>query len=497
MSDGVVQRWRQLSPTLAGGAYEYEWQLSSLDGIRPLRTRLIPQSTARGEADGFLAVTEQLDRGAARIDPRRTFDRLTGLPGRSTVEDELGVRMRELAGTDGEVGVCVIELDRIQLEYDGTASQREHLLSAVTSRLRHHMGPSDLLARSSGDQFEIVTQADSIESMTTAMERVRSAIIEPYPVGIESIRLEIRMGLAATDRSNAQPSTLLARAEVAAVIAAESRADRVIVLDERDGSAETERARLRTDLQKVGIDSQLVLHYQPIVSTATAQTVGHEALVRWNHQHYGLLFPDRFMPVIESTGQTAWLGRIVVQLVAEQLLDWERNGQRSAVGRVSVNVTASHLPTLVDDLLEVRDRLGVDLSMMAIEVTETELVDDLAVAVPVLTWCRNQGMTVSIDDFGQGYSSLASLRRLPIDTVKIDREFVEHLTERREDAAVVRMVAGLASDLDLTVIAEGVETAEQVAKLNDLGVVWCQGYLFGKPRPSAEMVGGGGAARTD
>ena len=251
------------------------------------------------------------------------------------------------------------------------------------------------------------------------------------------------------------------------------------------------RARLRLDLEselrRALENDELVLHYQPEVSLRSGRIIGAEALVRWEHPERGLLMPDEFIPMAEETGLIQPVGRLVMQKACAQAAEWQQKFGIGAPTRVAVNVSGRQLPTLVRDVARVLGRSGLDPRSLVLEITESVVMEDPDAAILAFEALRHMGVSLAIDDFGTGYSSLSWLKHFPISTLKLDKSFVQGLGVDPADRAIAQSVLTMAANLEVTVTAEGIETADQATELVALGCLSGQGYYYARPQPAEQM----------
>jgi EAL domain-containing protein (putative c-di-GMP-specific phosphodiesterase class I) len=280
---------------------------------------------------------------------------------------------------------------------------------------------------------------------------------------------------------------LLRDADVAMYRAKQLGKGRVEVFDEDLDSELTRRAQVQHELRGAIDSDELVVYYQPIVETAHSTVVGFEALVRWQHPTRGLVSPDQFIPVAEECGLIVPLGARVLETACRQAAAWRADLPAGERLRISVNISPVQFahPTFIATVASALATTGLDPSDLWLEITETSLPADLAAATTTLQALRDLGVHLALDDFGTGYSSLTQLRKFPVEVLKIDRSFVGGLGSNLEDTAIVAMIIDLANAFGLLVIAEGVETQEQIDELRRLGCTLCQGYYLGRPAPAA------------
>jgi EAL domain-containing protein (putative c-di-GMP-specific phosphodiesterase class I) len=290
------------------------------------------------------------------------------------------------------------------------------------------------------------------------------------------------IGVALSDPDGDRPDRLLRSADLALYKAKDNGRDRFELFDPNLEISAIERLELETDLRRALEDNQLLLHYQPIVANDSGRVLGWEALVRWMHPVRGMISPGVFIPIAEATGLVVPIGRWVLETAASQMRRWTALAPGDGLS-MSVNVSARQFqdPNLIDDVARVLAATGIAPGCLKLEITESAVMQDAEAAERTLFSLKELGVQLAIDDFGTGYSSLSYLKRFPVDTLKIDRSFVDGLGSDAQDTAIVRSVVALAQTLELSVTAEGVETASQLAQLRLLGCDFSQGYLLGRP----------------
>jgi diguanylate cyclase (GGDEF)-like protein len=427
-----------------------------------------------------------------RLSHQATHDALTGLPNRAAVVAELTSRLSRGQRQGRVTAVAFLDLDGFKRANDTYGhAVGDRILRCVGERLVEGSRSEDFVARLGGDEFVvIIDDVDEPLEAVRAARRLLEGIGEPIDAGGPTVRIGASIGLAfAEDGGMDDAFDLLGRADLAVYRAKQSQTP-IAMFDEQMQDEMRRRVevedRLRDELEAGG--PNLEIHYQPIVRSGDGQVQSFEALLRWRDPHGGVIPPDAFIPVAESSHLIVDVDRWVLATALGQLAAWDAQPGMSSVG-VAVNVSGRHVLSrdLADNVRAALTATGVAPHRLTIEVTETVLLDDLAVAADHLQELRDLGIRVAVDDFGTGYTSLAHLRRLPMDEIKIDRSFVSNLGEA-DQHDLVRVVQQLARQIGVPTIAEGVETSDQLAFLREIGCENLQGYFFGRPVPAGDAA---------
>ena len=409
-----------------------------------------------------------------------SHDSLTGLPNRLLLDDRIAQAIAQANRQAHGFAVAVLDLDRFKLINDSLGHRAgDDLLCEVAVRLKGAIRAVDSIARLGGDEFVIIFDGPMTQAETLEMgKRLLKAMELPMRLLGIDVHVSPSIGIAFYPRDGATIDTLLAHADAAMYYAKERGRNNVECYTESMGSVTQERVKLESELHEALRDGQFELHYQPKVDTATGRINSAEALIRWRHPQRGLLPPADFIPVAEECGLLDAIGEWVLFEACRQGRVWQQRGPRAL--RVAVNLAPSQfrLVDLVGQIRRALDASELDPTLLEIELTETAVMSDAEESVRILEAISRMGVLVSVDDFGTGYSSMSYLRRFPIDKLKIDRCFVEQMTARREDASIVGAIISLAHSLCLKVIAEGVETREQLQLLAKLGCDQYQGFYF-------------------
>jgi diguanylate cyclase (GGDEF)-like protein len=436
-----------------------------------------------------------------QIAHQATHDALTGLANRVLFRDRLELALARAERRASFAALLFLDLDRFKDVNDTFGhSAGDQLLRDVADRLKTALRASDTLARIGdeevtlarvgGDEFvvlceDLASEADAVR----IAERVQQVLLSPFVVGRKEYVVTASIGIALANAAHRDAEDLLRDADIAMYRAKERGSGRWEVFDERVRVQALERVAIERALRQALEAGELRLHYQPIVTLDGGTLQSVEALVRWQHPERGLLPPGEFIPIAEESALILQIGAWTLREACEQAYRWRARFGDQAPLPVSVNVSARQLAQveLPEIIRQVLAQTGLRAADLAIELTETALIEDSSVPAASLRELRSLGVKILLDDFGTGYSSLSHLQRFPIDALKIDRSFVMHLDAGEDDRAIVRAIAAMASALGLEVVAEGVETAEQALEAQALGCGWAQGYYFARPAPPTEI----------
>ena len=420
-------------------------------------------------------------------------DSLTGLPNRASFHDRVDLALERARGrTQSPFAVLFLDLDRFKLINDGYGHQAgDRLLVEIAHRLRRAVRPGDTVARLGGDEFTVLLpDIKGPDEAVTVAKRIHDALSSPFQVGDQEVFTSASTGIAISSDRYDGPDEILRDADIAMYRAkAEGRA-RHYMYDESMHPLLLSQLHLENDLRRALDREEFVLHYQPIVDTSSGQIVACEALVRWQHPERGLLPPGEFLSMAEETGLINPIGEWVLRTGCRQAAQWMHEFNGSGSPAVSINLFSRQFcrVELVVYIQEVLEEIQLPPDRLQLEITESAVIDVPELAIDVMQRLRNLGVKVHLDDFGTGYSSLAYLQRFAIDTLKIDREFIQRLGENGDGAEIVQTIIALALNLGMDALAEGIETTEQLKIVRDLGCAYGQGFLFAKPLPPEEIT---------
>ncbi|MES2758987.1 MAG: EAL domain-containing protein [Pseudomonadota bacterium] len=460
---------------------------------------LFPQSVtisvvrdARGEITHtfslFSDITVHKD-AEARMQRMANYDSLTGLPNRSLF-NHLVDQMLSEARRDNEYGaLLVIEVDRIGAVSDTLGHDiASQLLSEIGRAFRVALRDADILARIDGSKFAVaLPRIEKREHAGIVAQKLLATLAQPIVVGAHSLRVGAHIGIGVYLEDSTDTASLMRFAEVAMAKVEPGSDDGFLFYSEEMDQRAKDHLRLETELRAALVGNQLELHYQPKVSLRSGRIVGCEALVRWRHPERGMISPAEFIPLAEETGLIFEIGGWVLEEACRQIRAWKDGGL--AMPPVAVNLSARQFDRrLPSRILAVLDRHSVLPEQIMLEITESLLVGGADNVIAIMNELVAMGLALALDDFGTGYSSLAYLKKFPISTLKIDRSFVIGLPYEENDCAIARAIVTMAQQLRQEIVAEGVETAEQMAFLRDLGCDQLQGYLFSPAVTAVEFA---------
>jgi diguanylate cyclase (GGDEF)-like protein/PAS domain S-box-containing protein len=418
------------------------------------------------------------------------FDELTSLPNRTMFMHTLQRALSLAQRRHKSFAIFFIDLDRYKNINDSLGHEAgDQLLQDVARRLRHHLRESDTVARLGGDEFVVLVEdCDDARELDAIAQNILNAVGRPYMLSGQEYHVTGSIGISTYPTDGQDPAALLKNADIAMYMAKDHGKNNFQFYSPQQNAHSFERLALESSLRHALERAEFMLHFQPKVDIASGHIVGVEALLRWNHPDLQMVMPSQFIPLAEETGLIVPIGRWVLRTACAQSVAWQREGLTPL--RIAVNLSARQFAHdgLLQDIADIIEETGLAPGGLEVEITESMVMQNPERAVTTLTRLREMGISVSIDDFGTGYSSLGYLKRFPVDNVKIDRSFIKDLPHDHDDAAITRAVIAMAQSLRMRVIAEGVETREQLNFLRDHGCDECQGYYLSRPLPAGEFA---------
>jgi diguanylate cyclase (GGDEF)-like protein len=430
---------------------------------------------------------EMVKERTAEIEHLAYYDRLTDLPNRNLLSDRCAQALAIAQRDSHQAGVLLVSLDRFKKITETLSHEAgDVVLAEAATRLQTCVREGDTLAHFDGDEFALLlTRVVDPDEFTDVCLALNEAFKHPVHLGGQDVYVTVSIGISLFP-DNGEDTSILLRNAGAALYRAKQRGGNNYQFYAADMNAQAvKRLALESSMRRAIENEEFITFYQPVLNLTSGEIVGTEALVRWQHPELGILPPAKFIGLAEDTGLILEIGEMVMRAACGQTRQWQDRGFGRL--RIAVNISARHFQQrgFVDRLVRILSETRLDPTCLEIELTETSIMENAQSAAALLSEIRKLGVRVAIDDFGTGYSSLSYLKSLPIDTLKLDQSFVKGATSDPDDAALVMAIVTLAHNLRLKVIAEGVETEEQLSFLRLLRCDEGQGYLFGKPMPAA------------
>jgi diguanylate cyclase (GGDEF)-like protein len=497
----VVRDWRT----------ETRFQESKLQADAGMRSAAIVLIKGKGEPYGILGAGFRTEYEFTRedvnfmqaianvlanaIERRRTeektqhealHDSLTGLPNRSLFLDRLQHALSAAERRHSSIAVLFLDLDQFKLVNDSLGhAAGDELLAAVAPRIEQALRPGDTVARFGGDEFAVLVEDVRNERGATRIaERIAEALARPFILRDREHFVSASIGISIGTGAE-EPEALIRDADAALYRAKDHGRGGYEIFDEVMRSRVIEHMQTENDLRRALQRREFVIHYQPVVSLFDGSILSMEGLLRWDHPERGLLGPLAFIPVAEESRLIVPIGRWVIEQACRQAAVWQELQPDAPPVGVAVNLSARQLadPDLTSHIEGSIQANGIDPATLWLELTETALLDESAFSERTMAALSGIGVRLALDDFGVGFSSLGYLKRLPLSMIKLDRTFVENVTDNPHDAAIVRAVTDMADTIGIEVVAEGVETDDQVRMARDLGCGYAQGFHFAEPVP--------------
>ncbi|MGH8222179.1 MAG: EAL domain-containing protein [Woeseiaceae bacterium] len=416
-------------------------------------------------------------------------DSLTGLPNRVLLHDRLQHAIALARRHPTRIAVLFVDIDRFKHINDTLGHAiGDELLRSTARRLRGCVRHSDTVSRLAGDEFVlIVDELSNADDAALIADKILIAMNAPHPVDGHDLHVTVSMGISIYPDDGEDAEAVIRNADIAMYHAKEAGRNSHQFFRAQMNVRAVEQQSLESDLRHAVENDELELRFQRMINLSSGATSGVEALVRWRHPRRGIVMPDQFIPVAENSGLIVPIGRWVLREACRQVCEWTETGSEPMT--LSVNISAVELRSkgFVASLRAVLDATGMSPHLLELELTETALIETSKTADTVLRTVKSMGVRIALDDFGTGYSSLSLLKRFPVDTLKIDQSFIHDMTTDSGDAAIVRAVIAMAKTLHHTVVAEGIETPEQLRLLQAEGCAQGQGFYLGRPETAAEF----------
>ncbi len=416
-------------------------------------------------------------------------DALTGLPNRTLLYDRLSTAIASATRHRHKIGVLFLDLDRFKHVNDSLGhGAGDCLLRSVAGRLSASVRRSDTVSRQGGDEFVILlAEVTHREDLAKAASNIMEAITQPHRVGSHELHVTASIGIAVYPDDGGHVETLIKQADIAMYHAKDHGRDNYQFFTPEMNTLIVERRALEGSLRRALNRQEFLLHYQPKIDLATGGMIGAEALIRWRHPERGLVRPRSFVPIAEECGLIVPIGQWVLREACRQAREWQAAGLRPMP--VAVNISSVELRSkgFLDGVRRILDETGLDPRLLELELTESVLMESMASTAEMLRELKAMGLRLAVDDFGTGYSSLSYLMQFPIDTLKVDQSFVREITAEGDRSPIITAVIAMGRSLNQRVIAEGVETGEQLAFLQAQHCEEGQGFHFSRPLPADQF----------
>ena len=452
------------------------------------QTKKVPIQDQDQEIVGILATIEDITENKRReqqLEHQAFHDSLTGLANRALFNEQLKIAIIHARANQHLLGVMFLDLDRFKLINDTlTHLVGDRLLQQVAQRLCSVLENEDSIARWGGDEFTIlVPNVERIEQVSSVAKRILQAIKVPFVIDSHELYIQASIGIAIYPQDGKIGEALLQNADVALFRSKKNGGGCYQFYNPKMNPEAINLLKIETDLYNALARKEFKLHYQPQVNIITGQIYGMEALLRWEHPETGLLPPKDFIPLAEETGLIAPIGEWALERACRQNRLWQDDGLPPIQVAVNLSVRQFQSQNLDEVVANILEKTGLAPQWLELEITETLFIEHEEIIAKILRKLQRLGVHISMDDFGTGYSSLNYLKKFPFQTLKIDQAFVRDLQENSQDLAIISSIIQLANHLNLSVIAEGVESPEQCKLLRDIRCERMQGYLFSKPLP--------------
>jgi len=420
-------------------------------------------------------------------------DTLTHLPNRALFLDRLGHAINRIKRNSAEhFAVLFLDLDRFKIINDSLGHHTgDLLLKEISKRLLDCIRPGDTVARLGGDEFAILLMDLTIDkAVEKVAERISCCLQDPFELEENMVFTSASIGINLSKDAKKNADDILRDADTAMYHAKSLGKSQYSIFNDSMYEKAVKRLRLESELRRALDKDQIRVFYQPIVDLATGKTIAFEALARWLHPDMGWISPVDFIPIAEETGLILDIGLFIMEAALSQTRHWQLSDPRLQNMMISVNLSTRQLsqPELFENTMQIIQSTGYSVELLRLEVTESVLIDNFNSARELLERYSKSGIKILLDDFGTGYSSLSYLHQFPINVLKVDRSFVSEMEKREENMAIINTIRTLASSLNMEVVAEGIETEEQLLILQEMNFEYGQGYFFSRPMPADEVI---------
>lgn len=468
---------------IAKGQYEHYIEMGSMDEFSDIT------KTINEMKENIKAREEELRRKREQIHRLAYFDSLTGLPNRALFEEKLSIALEDAQLNNGKLALLYLDLDDFKKVNDTIGHMfGDLLLKNVGSLLKKCLGEKATVTRLGGDEFvAVLPRIDDEEELVKFIENIIKAFQNPWILDDREFYITVSIGVTLYPKDGEASHILLKNADTAMYSAKNNGKNSYYFYTPDLNEKMIEKLEMENNLRHAVERNEFMVYYQPKVHMHTGNITGVEALIRWKHSTKGMISPNDFIPIAEETKLIIPIGEWVLRNACEQNKIWQELGYRDMSVSVNLSVIQIQQPDFIEKVKSILKETGIKPSSLELEITENIIMEDFEFTNNILNHLRGLGIHISLDDFGKGYSSLNYLKQLEIDVLKIDKAFVDDITENSHQQAIVKAVIEMAHNMDITVVAEGVETWEQFEFLKSLHCDKVQGYLFSKPISVLEM----------
>jgi len=426
---------------------------------------------------------------ATRYSTLAKYDPLTGLANREYFRTCIACAMARTSRQRSKMALLYFDLDHFKQVNDTLGhAAGDQLLVEVAQRLKGVLRAGDVIARLGGDEFTaIIESVPGVEEIASVAQKIIDELSKPFDLNHTKVHVSASLGITVFPDDGKEFETLLQNADTAMYQAKRNGRKQFQFFEWDMHRYNVERMKLENDMRCAIKEEEFQVYYQPKVDLRTGATIGLEALLRWQHKHHGFISPEKFIPVAEKNGYIVEIGRWMVDQVCRQISRWYRSGL--SVPKVAINFSAVELERqgFAQGIINAMSRWHIPPETLELEITETALMRDIDSSCSTLKELKAYGVSIAIDDFGLGYSSLSHLKKLPLDSLKIDRSFVRDIVNKEEDYSIIKAIIALGHSMNLTIVAEGVETNEQRDLLELVSCDYAQGFLTGRPASAADV----------